>query len=281
MFMQQDLMLALDFLDEHPEEAVRTLEQHDVAQVAAFLVQVPSSYAALVMGLSLPAFAAHLCAALGVETSARLLLQHSVSRMVVVLRHLDQPFAEAVLKECPQSRRHACQLLMRYPLDSAGAWMVPNTAVVTPDFTVLEVLNFLKDATENTFSKYVFVVDRAGIPLGRISYLRLLKAEYSVVAGTLMEASVGSIAGRLSLVQAAGLSCWEQSDVMPVTGTQQQFIGVLRHMDLRQGLRLQAVQHPASHGRSDPVSGILDIYGKSLLALFGSFSNAIEPSDRS
>ncbi len=76
--MQQDLTLALDFLDEHPEEAVRTLEQHDAAQVAAFLAQVPASYSALVLGLALPAFAAHLCALLGPEPAARLLLQHGV-----------------------------------------------------------------------------------------------------------------------------------------------------------------------------------------------------------
>lgn len=278
--MQQDLTLALDFLDEHPEEAVRTLEQHDAAQVAAFLAQVPASYSALVLGLALPAFAAHLCALLGPEPAARLLLQHGVSRMVAVLRHLEHALAEAILKECPQSRRHACQLLMLYPLDSVGAWMVPNTAVVTSDFSVQEVLNFLKDATEDTASKYVFVVDRAGIPLGRINYLRLLKADGATPVARLMEPMAGSISGRMPLAQADKLGCWEQGDVMPVTGAQQQFIGVLRHMDLRQGLRQQAARRPSVPAGSDPLSGIIDVYGKSLLALFDSVSNAVEPTER-
>lgn len=278
--MQQDLTLALDFLDEHPEEAVRTLEQHDAAQVAAFLAQVPASYSALVLGLALPAFAAHLCALLGPEPAARLLLQHGVSRMVAVLRHLEHALAEAILKECPQSRRHACQLLMLYPLDSVGAWMVPNTAVVTSDFSVQEVLNFLKDATEDTASKYVFVVDRAGIPLGRINYLRLLKADGATPVARLMEPMAGSISGRMPLAQADKLGCWEQGDVMPVTGAQQQFIGVLRHMDLRQGLRQQAARRPTVPAGSDPLSGIIDVYGKSLLALFDSVSNAVEPTER-
>src|SRR5690606_14187822 len=120
-----------------------------------------------------------------------------------------------------------------------------------------------KDATEETFSKYVFVVDRAGIPQGRISYLRLLKAGGGSVVGSLMEASVGSISGRMPLAQAARLPCWEQGDVMPVTGAQQQFIGVLRHMDLRQGLRQQEARRPQSPPGADPVSGIIDVYGKS------------------
>lgn len=279
--MQQDLALALDFLDEHPTEAVRTLEQHDVAEVAGFLGQVPVSYSVLVLGLALPAFAAHLCALLGAETAARLLLQHGVSRMVAVLRHLEPAQAEAILKECPQSRRQACQLLMLYPLDSAGAWMVPNTAVVTSDFTVQETLNFLKDVTEETFSKYVFVVDRAGIPLGRISYLRLLKVGLGEVVGSLMEVGTGSISGRMPLAQVARLSCWEQADVMPVTGAQQQFIGVLRHMDLRGGLRLQEARRPQVLPGGDPVSGLMDVYGKSLLALFDSVSNAVDAAERS
>jgi Mg/Co/Ni transporter MgtE len=278
--LPQDLTLALDFLDEHPEEAVRTLEQHDVAHVAAFLAQVPASYSALVLGLALPAFAAHLCALLEPGTAARLLLQHGVSRTVSVLRHLEHGLVDAILTECPQSRRHACQLLMMYPLDTAGAWMVPNTAVVTADFSVQEVLNFLKDATEETVSKYVFVVDRAGMPLGRVSYLRLLKAGAEEQLGRLMEASPGSISGRMPLVQAARLPCWEQGDVMPVTGAQQQFIGVLRHMDLRQGLRQNQIRRPQRTVGSDPVSGIIDVYGKSLLALFDSVSHAVDSSDR-
>lgn len=278
--MQQDLALALEFLDEHPKEAVRTLEQHDAAHVADFLGQVPASYSVLVLGLALPAFAAHLCSLLGAEASARLLLQHGVSRMVAVLRHLEHPMVDAILRECPQSRRHACQLLMLYPLDSVGAWMVPNTAVVTSDFTVREVLGFLKDATEETASKYVFVVDRAGIPQGRISYLRLLKADPDSTAGNVMEPALGSISGRMPLAQAAKLPCWEQADVMPVTGTQHQFIGVLRHMDLRQGLRQQQLRNPSRVVGSDPVSGIIDVYGKALLALFDTVSTAVEPGQR-
>jgi predicted transcriptional regulator len=85
----------------------------------------------------------------------------------------------------------------------------------------------------------------------------------------------------MPLLQAAKLSCWEQGDVMPVTGTQQQFIGVLRHMDLRQGLRQHQVPRPRESGGNDPVSGIIDVYGKSLLALFDSVSNAVDSTDRS
>lgn len=274
--MQEALALALDFLEEHPEAAVRTLEQLDAAQVAEFLQQIPASYSVQVMDLSLPAFAAHLCRLLGDEASARLLLELTVSRMVAVLRHLEHEFVERILKDCPQSRRHACHLLMHYPLDRVGAWMVPNTAVVSSDFSVQEVLNFLKDATEETFSKYVFIVNREGIPKGRISYLSLLKADKGLPVGKVMEHSVSTISGQLLLSQAVALPCWKQGDVMPVSGLQQQFIGVLRHVDLRHGLEQQVQLNPASEPGNDPVSGIIDVYGKSLLALFSSVSSVID-----
>ena len=237
--MQEQMALALEFLDEHPDAAVRTLELHDARQVAAFLEAVPDDYSVQVMELSLPAFAAHLCRVFGVETSARLLLEQSVSRQVAVLRHLERDFVDAVLAECPRSRRNACNLLMYYPLPSIGAWMVPNTALVSIDFTVGEVLNFLKDALEETFSKYVFIVNRAGVPQGRISYLALLKADRGEVVGRLMEAPVATIPGQMLLAQAAKLPCWDSGDVMPVTGQQQQFVGVIRHVDLRRGPQQQ------------------------------------------
>lgn len=72
--MQETLTLALDFLDEHPDAALRILEQHDAQQVAAFLDTLPEAYAVLAFDRALPAFAAHLCHAYGPEMSARLLL---------------------------------------------------------------------------------------------------------------------------------------------------------------------------------------------------------------
>jgi Mg/Co/Ni transporter MgtE len=274
--MQEALTLALEFLDEHPDVAVRILEQHDAQQVATFLETVPESYSVLVLARVLPAFAAHLCHAFGNETAARLLLEQDLGRMVAVLRHLEHMRVEAILAQCPKSRRQACVLLLHYPVQCTGAWIVPNTAVVSSDFTVSEVLTFLKDATEETFSKYVFVVNREGVPEGRISYLALLKAQADQRVQWIMEKEVETISAQMLLVQAAKLPCWQEGDVMPVVGAQQQFIGVLRHVDLRRGLQQDQQRAQQLPPGGDPVSGIFDVYGHSLLALFNSLSNAVE-----
>jgi Mg/Co/Ni transporter MgtE len=274
--MQEALTLALDFLDEHPDVAVRILEQHDARQVAAFLDTVPETYSLLAVGRALPAFAAHLCHVFGAEMAARLLLQQDVGRMVAVLRHLEHAEVEAVLNECPSARRQACVLLLHYPVRCVGAWIVPDVAVVSSDFTVGEVLNFLKDANEATCTKYVFVVNRDGIPEGRISHLALLQGQADQRIEWLMDKNVEAIAAQMLVAQAAKLPCWRDEDVMPVIGAQQQFIGALRHVDLRHGLNqdAQLTRPPATGG--DPISGIVDAYGQSLLALFSSVSTAIE-----
>ena len=274
--MQEALTLALDFLDEHPDVAVRILEQHEAQQVAAFLDTVPEKYSVLVVGRVLPAFAAHLCHVFGTELAARLLLQQDVSRMVAVLRHLEHAEVEAILKECPTARRQACVLLLHYPVRCVGAWIVPDVAVVSSDFTVSEVLNFLKDANEATCTKYVFVVSREGLVEGRISHLALLQGQANQRIEWLMDKNVDAIPALTLVAQAAKLPCWRDDDVMPVTGTQQQFIGALRHVDLRHGLNqdAQLTRQPAASG--DPISGIVEAYGQSLLALFNSVSTAIE-----
>jgi Mg/Co/Ni transporter MgtE len=275
--VEEQLTLALEFLAEHPDAAVRILQQHEVRQVCSFLDHIPESYAVLVLERSLPAFAAHLCRELGSEHAARLLLQQDVSRMVAVLRHLEPGQVEAILHECPKSRRAACQLLLHHSLQSTGAWIVPNTAVVSDNFTVAEVLNFLKDATEETFSKYVFVVNREGVPEGRISYLSLLKARQDQRVGWIMEKPVEVLSANMLLAQVAKLPCWQAGDVMPVVSTQRQFIGVLRHVDLRRGLQQQQQQREEREVQgSDPLTGIFEVYGKSLLALFSTVSNAVE-----
>jgi Mg/Co/Ni transporter MgtE len=274
--MQEALTLALDFLDEHPDVAVRILEQHDARQVASFLDTVPEAYAVLVIGRTLPAFAAHLCHVFGPEMAARLLLQQDVGRMVAVLRHLEHADVEAILNECPKSRRQACVLLLHYPVRCVGAWIVPDVAVVSSDFTVSEVMNFLKDANEVTCTKYVFVVNREGVPEGRISHLALLQGQADQRIEWLMDRSIDSIPAHMPVSQAARLACWQDEDLMPVVGAQQQFIGALRHADLRRGLHQDThlVQQPIAAG--DPISGIVDAYGQSLLAVFNSVSSAVE-----
>lgn len=266
--MQESMVLALDFLDEHPEAAVRTLEQHDAAQVADFLLKVPEAHAVVVLRECLPSFAARICRVLEAEVAARLLLEQSVTRMVAVLRHLEHPVVEAILRECPQSRRHTCRLLMRYGQDRVGAWMVPNTAVVEQGFSCGEVLSYLRDATEETASKFVFIVNREGVPTGRISYLRLLKAEAGIMVGNIMESPIPTLSAQLALGQAERLPFWDEVDVLPVVGAQHQFVGVLRHVDLRRGLHQDKGRSQGEITMADPLMGMVDVYGKSLLALF-------------
>lgn len=274
--MKEELQLALDFLKEKPDSAIRILEQHEAGQVADFLRSIPDYYALLVFARALPGFTGNLCKLLGVETATRLLLAQDTSRMVTVLRHLDHPTAEAILQESPQVRRHACQLLMHFPLYQVGAWIVPNTAAVASEFSVAETLNFLKASTEETFSKYVFVVDREGIPQGRISCLTLLKATGVEKIGALMETDLDVISANMLTNQAAKLACWESGDVMPVVGLQQQMIGILRHADLRRALQQQHRPMQPAAADSDPLSGIFQVYGQSLLAVFDSASNVVE-----
>jgi len=274
--MQEALTLALEFLDGHPDVAVRILEQHDARQVAAFLDTVPETYSVLAIGRTLPAFAAHLCHVFGTEMAARLLLQQDVSRMVAVLRHLEHAEVEAILNECPKSRRQACNLLLHYPVRCVGAWIVPDVAVVSSDFTIREVMNFLKDANEATCTKYVFVVSREGKPEGRISHLALLQGQPDQRVEWLMDKPVETIAAQSQVTQAARLPCWRDEDVMPVTGAQQQFIGALRHADLRHALHQDVQRVLEAPAGGDPLSGIVDAYAQSLLAVFSSVSTAVE-----
>lgn len=272
--MAEALTLALEFLDEHPDAALRILEQQDAHQVAAFLDSVPEAYAVLAIGRVLPSFAAHLCHAFGPEMSARLLLQQDVGRMVAVLRHLDHGSADAILNECPKGRRQSCLLLLHYPVRCVGAWIVPDAAVVASDFTVAETLRFLKDANAAACTKYVFAISRDGRPEGRISHLALLQGHADQRIEWLMDKPVDSIPAQMSVAQAAKLTGWHGEDVMPVTGAQHQFIGVLRHADLRRALHQDTAQAPAVSG--DPLSGLVDAYGQSLLAVFNSVSGVVE-----
>ena len=61
--------------------------------------------------------------------------------------------------------------------------------------------------------------------------------------------------------------------MIAVTNRNNQMVGVLRHVDLRKGLENLASTITKSSG-SDPLTGIYEVYGSSLLALFRTISEA-------
>ncbi len=95
----------------------------------------------------------------------------------------------------------------------------------------------------------------------------LIRAPPNTAVTAVMDKILDSLSARTALGAAANHPLWVDRDSIPVTNRNQQLVGLLRHVDLRRGLAQTSTSIVKSDG-ADPITGIYETYGKSLLALF-------------
>jgi len=259
--------LALAFLHSHPPSAAEILEQQPMQDVAAFLHDVPHTYAAPVLESMLPQYTARLCKHLEPEIAAGFLSRMEISRATVVLRHADESVQQSLLDLLPEKTAIACKLLLNYAEDQVGAWMLVHTATLPDDCTAGSALQRLVAFEDDEGSEAVYVVDREGNLHGLVYVSKLLRSTPETPITALMQKSPDAISGRTSLTSAANLIGWTSVDMLPVISRNRRLVGVLRHVDLRKGLE-QVTAHIGMPYGSDSLSTIFEVYGGSWFALF-------------
>ena len=273
--MEQDSALALAFIAAQPDAAARALEQHSLDQVAEFLQQVPAEQHARLIQRMLPQYVSKLCRLLPAPENIELLAGVELSFAAAVLRNLPLTERNGMLVQMPANRRAALSLLLSFSEDTVGAWLTPLVVSIPSDYRVEEALHQVRITSDVVHSDHLFVVDRNRRLHGRINYVELLQADPALSVSTLLRSPCNALLGRMGLPKAADHPDWQQLDVMPVNNRQQQFIGVLRHADLRRGLE-KMKNSMSGHRGSDPMAGIFEVYGNSLIALFESLGDVIE-----
>jgi len=266
--------LALAFLQSHPPSAAEILEQQSMADVAAFLRDVPHSYAAPVLERMLPQYTARLCLHLEPGIAAGFLSRMEISLATVILRHVDTSLQQSLLDLLPEKTAIACRLMLNYAEDQVGAWMEVHVAALPLDCTVKDALERLGLDESLMDSESICVVDREGSLHGLLHVTRLLRAGPETPVTALMHKHPHVIAGRTSLASAANHGGWISTDILPVINRNHKLVGMLRHVDLRRGLEQVAPHIEAPHG-SDSLNTIFDIYAGSWLAMLGTVGELI------
>jgi len=265
--------LALAFLQSQPGSAAAVLEQQPVDYVSEFLKDVPYTHAAAVLRKMLPQYVARICNNLDPAVSASFLSAMEVSQVAAIMRHSDKGLNKEILELLPERTKIACKLLLTYAENVVGAWMEVNITTLPDDCTVEDALSRL--ASEDTIinSDAVHVVDRERKLQGLVGVANLLRTSSNTPITKVMEKKCDAISGRTALMTAANHPVWAHQDTVAVINRNNQMVGVLRHTDLRKGLDGISSTITASSG-NDPLTGIYEVYGRSLLALFSTISEA-------
>lgn len=278
---ENKLSLALSFINTEPQAAAKILEQSSVNDVAQFMDSLPLDYQNQVIEQLLPGYAARLCLHMGHTKAAAILSDLDATSIAKIIRLMPKVEAESILAKIPKKRRESSALLLKYSIRLVGAWMQPHIHAVSVEMSVKEVMHYLQSEFEGQISEYIYIIDRNAKLEGRLSYLRLLKANGSIKVSDIMEREVPHVSVNMLLENALELSHWSETDVLAVVDKNSSLHGLIRHADIRNALAQSKNQPYLQSNNADFVTGLSGVYGKTLLVLFNNLLNVVEPDLKS
>lgn len=278
---ENKLSLALSFISAEPQAAAKILEQSTVNDVAQFMESLPLDYQFQVLEKLLPGYAARLCVQMGDKNAAAILSDLDAGSVANIIRLMPKAQAESILETLPKKRRDASTLLLKYSIRFVGAWMQPYTHVVSSEMSVAEVLHYLHGEIEGHVAEYIYIIDRNAKLEGRLSYPRLLKSNDNTKVGDIMERAVPHVSINMLLENALELPQWNETDTLAVIDKSNRLHGIIGHVDIRKALAQSKDQQYIQSNSANLVTGIGDIYAKTLLVLFNNLLNVIEPDLKS
>lgn len=277
---EEKISLALTFLQSYPELAASILEKHEISDVAAFMAEIPPSYATPVLQYMLPQHTARLCNLLERATALVILSRLEVGQVAAIFRYYEKQHRNELLEELPTKTKLGCALLLKYSRDLVGAWITPHIATIPYDYLVEEALNYIQSTPDLIHTDNVFTVNRDRRLEGRIRLTDLLRASPKQSVISLARQKCHTLTARMQIRHAADDKEWKIQDVIPVLNRNQKFIGVLRHVDLRNSLDALETKIARQEDQNS-LSNMVQVYGDSLLALFDSLKEMVASDTRS
>ncbi len=234
--MVESMGLAKEFILRRPEFAAGTLEDQPPETAAAFLRELPADLAGELLGRLMPTYAGHFIEALDAKTSAALLAVVAPDVSAAILRHTRADKRPPILDLMPSKAAGACRQLLRYANGTVGACMDSRVFVLPDDITVESCIRRMRRSAERT-SGQIFVIGRNGRLRGVLQVWDIVRARRDAPTSALTAPQRETLPVRAPLVSAANHPAWRDSNELPVVETNGSFVGILRHMRMRNVIR--------------------------------------------
>lgn len=126
------------------------------------------------------------------DLAARIITKLPHDAAADVLGDMEEDDTEVYLESLPQKFSEEVRELMNYDEDTAGGMMTPLFMTVTPDLTVKEVLDYIRNRADedNIDLYYVYVTDKQEHLLGVVSLKGLLTSSFRTKIEELMNADI-------------------------------------------------------------------------------------------
>lgn len=259
----QNLKLTIHFFNEEPIAAARQLELIGPESAAAILQKVPMSVVAKVIYAMLPNAAAKVLVLTSDDFNHVLFESIELADTAAILRYVDIEERIRLIELLPRSRQTLCKLLISYPENTVGALIETNVLVIDSQMTVAEAMLRVKKQTFFDHHEILIVNGKRKI-VGKLSIFDLLRASPSTTILALPCTEVDTVNGLSDVRTVLKMDIWNKTDSISVVNRKLEFIGILRHYDLRASI---ARNEKATERAPSMAWEVTDAYSNTLRSL--------------
>ena len=242
--MDGELNLAHCFVEGHPTEAARVLEQLPAEELVRFFDTLPPQVAAELLKPMDAQAAARCLEQMNAEAAPAVVSQLPLEKTAVLMRRLDDHTRDRLLQALPAESATPLALVLRYGENTAGALMNPRAFTLPADIAAEEGLRRIH-ASPGHATYYVYVVERDHSLVGVVNLRELMAAPAGARIETIMRRDVVRVQAVASLEAVSAHPGWLEYHTLPVVDENGLFVGSLRYKALRR-LASQAMGPPGS-----------------------------------
>jgi magnesium transporter len=219
-------ILAVSFLRDHPDEAAALLEPRPAGEVAPLMTELPPDLAAGLLQKMTGARAAACLERMQVGAAAGAASLIPPAGLAPVLRQLDPPLRDPILRAMPRRAAQSLQRVLSYAEGTAGALMDPRAIAFPQDITIENARGRLR-RTPGGSTHYLYVVDREQRLVGVLTVRELFLADRRTPLSTSMRSPVERLLAHASERTVMEHPGWRTYHALPVVDRDGRFIGVV------------------------------------------------------
>ena len=256
--MDSDLLISSRFIDEHPVDAARILEQLPIEDTAAFLKEVSPRLAAAVMGRMDSMTAARYLEWLGAKQAAGILGNLRLEIASLLLRRSDERTRETILDFVPREVAEPLRSVLNFSEDTAGALMDPRVFTLFDDGCVKEALKHMRKRPQHLIY-YVYVLNRDQLFTGYTNLRELMLADPNAQIASVMHTDMGHLSPKLNRTAILEHPDWHRFHALPVVNGKGVLLGTLGYQTLRR-LEHEENQGPRAESATEAGTALAELY---------------------
>jgi magnesium transporter len=256
--MDSDLLISSRFIDEHPVDAARILEQLPIEDTAAFLQEVSPRLAAAVMGRMDSMTAARHLEWMEAKQAAGILGNLRLEIASLLLRRSDEGSKGTILEALPREVAEPLRSVLNFAEGTAGSLMDPQVFTLFEDGYVKEALKQMRKRPEHLIY-YVYVLNRDQVFKGYTNVRELMLADPNAQIASVMHTDMGHLSPRLNRTAILEHPDWHRFHALPVVNGKGVFLGALGYQTLRR-LQQEENRRPMVESGREAGTALAELY---------------------